>query len=44
MAQKKESPKRRGSGAMTPGVIVLLSIVGVFAVLLMTVALLRGAM
>ena len=43
--KSKRNAKRRASGTgVTPGLIVLLTFVGVFAVLLMVVALVRGAM
>ena len=44
MSKKKELQKPYSGRLITPGVVALLIFVGVFAVLLMVVALIRGSM
>lgn len=44
MKPKRKAKKRTSGVGIPPGLIVLLTFVGVFAILLMVVALVRGAM
>ncbi len=41
---RRRSKKKTYSGAMTPGVVATLALVGVFAIVLVVFALIRGTM